>query len=274
MAMEKIKLDGLSWEAEGAEDFVLAEQAALLSFWQTLKNTVLVESAQKFFSTPEPLIPGYKIRRTVESVVDPAGLRKALDENRGREVLHLFDEITIPLDNGRNVIAVCAHVQDDFARFVFKDCYCRHKMNESVTNKGGYYRSTARRYVLEEIYPHFPGAWRDVIRSRKLTENIDGEQRDYTDPLWLPSATDVFGSMPDKWWDDEADSFQLPIFARERDRVKEMDPTQEDYDGTCYWWLRSPYATGTADFCIVYTNGNANTNDACYSFGFAPGFDL
>ena len=100
-------------------------------------------------------------------------------------------------------------------------------------------------------------------------ETIGGEVKKYEDPLWLPSATDLFGAPEDKWWPDEPDSFQLPIFLKERDRVKEC-PNR----GTWCWWLRSVYAGHTANFCIVDTGGSASYYGAYFSYGFAPGFDL
>ena len=41
---------------------------------------------------------------------------------------------------------------------------------------------------------------------------------------------------------------------------------------TAYWWERSPYYNGSIDFCRVSTNGNANLNNARYSYGLAPAF--
>ena len=39
-------------------------------------------------------------------------------------------------------------------------------------------------------------------------------------------------------------------------------------------WLRSPDASGSYGFCIVYTSGAAGTNTASYSLGVAPGFRI
>ena len=38
------------------------------------------------------------------------------------------------------------------------------------------------------------------------------------------------------------------------------------------WWLASPSASNTTNFCNVNNNGNANNNNASNSFGVAPGF--
>ena len=100
-----------------------------------------------------------------------------------------------------------------------------------------------------------------------MSEEIDGERHEYADTLWIPSATDVFGAGD--WWNEEPDSFQLEIFKRERDRVKERVG-----DGTWCWWLRSPYASISNSFVCVYTDGTVINYGARYSLGFAPGFDL
>ena len=104
---------------------------------------------------------------------------------------------------------------------------------------------------------------------RKLSEVIDGKKVEYADLMWLPSATDMFGPSNGRWWNDEPDSFQLEIFKRERDRIKELDDK-----GTYPWWLRSVYSGGSADFCRVNTDGGADLSDAYNSRGFAPGFDI
>ena len=87
--------------------------------------------------------------------------------------------------------------------------------------------------------------------------------------MWLLSATDVFGPSPEGYWKDIDDSFQLPIFKRERDRVKECGS-----EGTYPYWLRSVYATYSHSFCCVHADGSAGTGNAFWSYGFAPGFDI
>ena len=48
---------------------------------------------------------------------------------------------------------------------------------------------------------------------------------------------------------------------------------KHDATGTAaYAWCRSVRATGTNDFCLVYTDGSATGNGASYSWAVAPGF--
>ena len=161
-----------------------------------------------------------KITRRTEQEISISELKAAIKEGRGLEVIRPYDEITLTMDTGETITPVCGYVGKHSARFVFKDCLREMwQMNKTMTNKGGYFRSEARRHVLEDILPHLPAELREAITPRHLCEEIDGETYEYFDSLWLPSATDVFGNAPDGWWKEETDSFQLPIFKAERDRV-------------------------------------------------------
>ena len=102
-----------------------------------------------------------------------------------------------------------------------------------------------------------------------MAEEIDGERIEYADLMWLLSATDVFGPSEEGYWKDIDDGFQLPIFKRERDRVKECGS-----EGTYPYWLRSVYAAHSYYFCSVPAGGGASTGSANWSSGFAPGFDI
>lgn len=210
------------------------------------------------------------LRNVVHGAVTPEVLAAAIEDKCLRQVIQTYGEIDIILDTGELTTVVCAYVEDDSARFVFKDCIGQGQMNEEATNEGGYYKSKGRKHVLENIYPHLPKEWRKIIKPRTLAEEIDGERVEYADPLWLPSATDVFGPSEDGYWKDIDDSFQLPIFKRERDRVKECGS-----EGTYPYWLRSVYATSGDAFCLVNAGGSAiNNGGAPWSRGFAPGFDI
>ena len=211
----------------------------------------------------------YNMRAYKQLYITPAMLRTNKAAGKLDELLHPFDEIDVPLTTGGTVTVVCGYVTPTTARFVFKDCWDEHVMNQENTNKTGYYKSAARKHILEDILPNIAPEWREIIVPRTIVEIIDGERVEYNDAMWMPSATDVFGTPEWAWWKDEGDDFQLPIFKKERDRVKECGD-----NGTYSWWLRSVRATGTYYFCFVGTGGGAYYNYAYYSSGFAPGFDI
>lgn len=208
--------------------------------------------------------------RMVESGdICPDDLKTAVYEGNVDEVVSPYDEIDIPLDTGGYVTVVCAYSNPNTARFVFKNCWDEAAMNDEATNKGGYCKSKGRLHVLEDIWPHISPEWQAIIKPRKIVEEIDGERVEYADPLWLLSATDVFGPSEEGYWKDIDDSFQLPIFKRERDRVKECGS-----EGTYPYWLRSVNVTYSHYFCRVSTGGSAYHYYAYWSYGFAPGFDI
>lgn len=208
--------------------------------------------------------------RMVESGdISPDDLKTAVEEGNVDELVSPYDEIDIPLDTGGSVTVVCAYSSPNTARFVFKDCWDEAAMNDEATNKGGYYKSKGRAHVLVDILPHIAQEWRAIFKSRKMVEEIDGERIEYADLMWLLSATDVFGPSEEGYWKDIDDGFQLPIFKRERDRVKECGS-----EGTYPYWLRSVGAAAGYAFCRVSTGGGAGAGNAGWSIGFAPGFDI
>ncbi len=209
------------------------------------------------------------IRRVIQRTITPDILSRAMEMGELDKVLPIRSEIDVPLVDGGFVTVACGHVTPTMARFVFKDCWDQGVMNDENTNKTGYYKSKARKHVLEDILPNIAPEWRELMVPRKLCEVIDGEKVEYADPMWLPSATDVFGPSNGRWWNDEPDSFQMEIFKRERDRIKELGD-----EGTYPWWLRSVVAADAGSFCRVFTDGSADATGAYYSCGFAPGFDI
>ena len=196
-----------------------------------------------------------RLRSVHVGFISPSQLKRAKAEGKLDHLLAQRDEIEVPLDTGGTVTVVCCYVSPTSARFVFKDCWDEGVMNDEATNKTGYFKSKGRKHVLEDIYPHIAAEWREIIVPRTFVETIEGERVEYSDPLWLPSATDVFGTPDGAWWKDGDDDFQLPIFARERDRVKECGDK-----GTYLWWLRSVRASGASIFCRVSTDGSANSD--------------
>lgn len=213
--------------------------------------------------------PCPNMRTIHHQYIRPDDIKDAIMEKRLHELLSTGDEIDIPVDKGGTVTAVCGYVEDDWARFVFKDCWDDGVMNNENTNKTGYFKSRGRAHVLTDILPHIAQEWRAIFKPRRMVEIIDGERVEYADLMWLPSATDVFGPSEDGYWKDEGDNLQHPIFEKERDRVKECGD-----NGTYPYWLRSVYASSTYTFRHVTASGGGSTNYAHYSYGFAPGFDI
>lgn len=215
-------------------------------------------------------VPGLcKLRRIVNEYISPKDFKAAIKEGDVDRLISPFDEIEIPLDTGNSITVVCGYSNRYMARFVMKDSWGECVMNKNSTNKGGYYKSESRKHVLEDIWPHIRPEWQAIIKPRTIKENIEGECVVYNDPMWVPSATDVFGPSEDSYWKDIDDGFQLPIFKKWRDRVKECVD-----EGTYPWWLRSAFTSKTYYFCSVSSDGGASYYNADAPLGVAPGFDI
>ena len=224
------------------------------------------------FDEPEPeggSVGEAVLRRVIQRTITPDILKRAMEMEELDKVLPIRSQIDVPLAGGGFATVECGYVTPTMARFVFLDCWDEGVMNDEATNKTGYFGSKGRKHVLEDILPQIASEWRELMIPRKLSEVIDGKKVEYADLMWLPSATDMFGPSNGRWWNDEPDSFQLEIFKRERDRIKELDDK-----GTYPWWLRSVSSGGSSPFCRVSTDGSANYNYAYISIGFAPGFDI
>lgn len=273
MAQVKIKVGAIEFMVNGGAEVIAQERAAFTDY---LKHKIGEDilAAQRWRremrtqQRPEP-DGTMNARRVLPCKVTPETLRAAIKEGRLDGVIKPFDEIDIPLDTGGTVTAVCGYSDSCAARFVFKDCWDEAVMNDEATNKGGYFKSKGRAHVLVDILPHIAQEWRAIFKPRQMAESIDGETVEYADLLWLPSATDMFGPSEEGYWKDIDDSFQLEIFKRERDRVKECGD-----NGTYPYWLRSVYATNAHDFRLAGTDGSNSYTSANYSRGFAPGFDI
>ena len=145
--------------------------------------------------------------------------------------------------------------------FMLKDCLRdTYPMNDDYTNAGGWKASKLRKVLNTEILALLPDDMRAAIKPRV----IDGE----SDLLWLASEMEVFG--PHDWTENDPDrGEQMAYYKRRGNRIKALG---DEGEAANYWWERSPCASSTAYFCIVYSNGSASGSSASGSFGVAFGF--
>ena len=158
-------------------------------------------------------------------------------------------------------------------------------MNSSRTNSGGWASSQMRTNVCGTslssysgtIIAVIPAALRAVLKSvTKYTDNTangGGSTASYvtetTDYFFLLSEFEVFGSISYGNTNEKNKQAQYAYYSAGNSKIKYK------HDGTstaAYWWLRSPYASISYYFVIVYTDGTVNYDAANRSLGFAPGF--
>lgn len=158
-------------------------------------------------------------------------------------------------------------------------------MNSSRTNSGGWASSQMRTNICGTslssysgtIIAVIPAALRAVLKSvTKYTDNTangGGSTASYvtatTDYFFLLSEFEVFGSISYGNTNEKNKQAQYAYYSAGNSKIKYK------HDGTstaAFWWLRSPRASYSYFFVIVYTDGTVASADANLSLGFAPGF--
>ena len=161
--------------------------------------------------------------------------------------------------------------QEGRVMVVLKDCMEKmHAMNDYATNKGGWKDSAMRKWLNEDVLPRLPKELQEMVVPRTIRQKINGEEVQTQDKLWLPSFTEMFGAeAAAEWTPGDLGDEQFELFDSERSRVKEVPGR-----GTWWYWLRSPRASTSTDFCLVNSNGYAGANAASTAYGVAFGFCL
>ena len=151
-----------------------------------------------------------------------------------------------------------------------------YQMNSSNTNVGGWDSSKMRTYLNESVFPALPRQWRAMIKTVEVLAsagNTSATIKTSEDKLFLFSRAEVgFNTTAVPYSnevDADAEEVTFSLFTDNNSRIRKT------YNGTGSagsWWLRSPEASNTTNFCLVHTNGystnsNANTNNGV-SFGF------
>lgn len=158
-------------------------------------------------------------------------------------------------------------------------------MNSSRTNSGGWASSQMRTNICGTslssysgtIIAVIPAALRAVLKPvTKYTDNTangGGSTASYvtatTDYFFLLSEFEVFGSISYGNTNEKNKQAQYAYYSAGNSKIKYK------HDGTstaASWWLRSPNASTSGNFVIVYTDGTVYYYTANISLGFAPGF--
>ena len=222
----------------------------------------------------------FDITKRTTITTDWAQLKTVQERGNLAEVLEVGSEFPLSLeadaDNENDVFeqltVQAVHItKEGRVMVVVRDCMEKmHAMNDYATNKGGWKDSAMRKYLNEDVLPRLPKELQAMIVPRTIRQKIDGEEVQTQDKLWLPSFTEMFGTeKAAEWAPRDLGDEQFELFDSERSRVKEVPER-----GTWWYWLRSPFASNSASFCLVASDGNANRGDASRACGVAFGFCL
>lgn len=191
-----------------------------------------------------------KIKKTDESGI--ATTWKDLSEAlaAGEAPLGIGDEIDIELKNGEAVTLVCELVEDGHARLYSKDLLeDTRPMNENWI--------TGYRSELSGMTSFLNQRLRRMLPD-DLQEVIVGD-------IVLLKEKEVFG---ENIYGEEETCPQLPRYKERENRVKRLSGKPFPY------WLASPKASNSTNFCSVYSDGSAISNIASNSSGVCFGLKI
>lgn len=184
------------------------------------------------------------------------GLAFCCENGQARQYLSIGDTVSAALKNGEGFRIAVAGIniyKDNEVVFAFTDILSKEaRMNIGHTNGGGYEASAMAEYLDTEIFSLLPDGLQAAIKARR------GHK------LWLFSRREVFGNAGE--YICPMDDVHIPYYQNAHNRIKTRNNSPD------WWWLGSPYAAGTADFCVVSSTGNSACRCAAYFDGVAPGF--
>ena len=151
--------------------------------------------------------------------------------------------------------------------FQLHDCYVENKdMNSSNTNAGGWERCSMRTTHLPAILSKMPAEVQSSIREvNKLTSagNKSATINTTADKLFLLSEVEIFGSTTSS---AAGEGTQYAYYKAGNSNIKKQNGS------AARWWERSPDASYSTRFCMVYSNGNASQDNASRIFSVAFAF--
>lgn len=151
--------------------------------------------------------------------------------------------------------------------FGLHDCYgTKYPMNSSGTNETGWDGSKMRTETLPAILAKMPENIQNGIRAvNKLTatSGMDSTIKTASDKLFTFSEMEVYGRAT---LSHSGEGKQYDYYKAGNSKVKKVGSTASR------WWLRSPGASYSNNFCGVDTDGSINRGNASYSIGVCFGF--
>jgi len=157
---------------------------------------------------------------------------------------YIVDGVEFSAIEEGGVRLVVTAVFDDMVIFNFEDELLKAAMNSEATNKGGFAGTAVAKYLNE----YFLDVVFDEVKDY-LLPNKDGLK------ISLPTAYEVFGGG--ERWDKSVNWGEVirhPYFEKCTNRIKVCI---DDLNDTNWWWLSSPAAAHTSNFCLVTSNGSA-----------------
>lgn len=268
-----------------ADDMIILEQSAGT---RIIRFADLVAEIERQAQTDFKRAATYQ-GRNLTDVYTPAQLSAKI-KNQDFSDLNIGDYFDVTLTNSEDVQLVISAFNANIMQgdgtlintnphitMTFRDCLkTTYQMNAENDNTGGYAASALAATVNTTIFNLLPAEWKAIVMPTRRLEPNKGTHAWETRNMWLLTEPEVFGRNV---WGEAgyggAAYVQLPIFQGSfRHIVKGLGKGAAEGGSRYGWWLASPHASSTANFCSVGSYGNAGGSNASNSLGVAPGFNI
>lgn len=195
-------------------------------------------------------------------------IAQAIHAGRASDLVEVGDRIPFTTKHGIEAAVVVAHIKDNKeVYFVLEDAWEQKAMVSRFLDGKllSWAECNVRKHLQEKVLCDLPDDMAAVINKRTIKQNIGSDVKITEDKLWLLSHTEVFG-RDDRAAADGEDEFHFDLFCDERSRVKQRNGE------TDWWWLRTPNASSSAGFRIVYNCGSALSYSATNAYSVCFGF--
>lgn len=151
--------------------------------------------------------------------------------------------------------------------------YSTYQMNSSNTNSGGFMSSALKSTLNSTILNALPSDLRGIIKTCYKwygTGNTTSNGAWGGCKIWLPLEYEMFGANTYAPTTERTtgNARQYPIFT---DNVSRIKRTNNGAGSASYYWLASPSASNSNNFCCVHSGGTPNGNPAHFSAGVCFG---
>lgn len=206
-----------------------------------------------------------------------AQISKASAAGKASTLWQVGDEKNISVNGETLTLVIVGFGHDDLAgggkagitfglKHLMKD---QRQMNSSNTNSGGFPSSAMYSWLQNTLLKQLPSDLQAVLKSvNKKTSKSSASSTINTNAmkLFLFSEIEIFGTTT---YSASGEGAQYPYFATAGNRIKYLANGTGSAE---WWWERSPSASSSVNFCVVYSNGNANNGYAVNSGGVCFGF--
>ena len=143
------------------------------------------------------------------------------------------------------------------------------RMNASNTNSGGFTGSEMYSWLQNTLLPTLPSDLQAVLKSVNKKTSAGSQSSTINTSsmkLFLFSEIEIFGSTT---YSKAGEGSQYSYFATAANRIKYLS---NGSGSAAWWWERSPFGSNSGYFCSVYSDGNANIDNANNASGVCFGF--